>query len=189
MLFSTSSSPAFSWHLQTDTLLFCTSALAMLGMREDTAPATMEALLEHVPPSQRRFLRQQRAVLRSGGRLPAFQAALEAGEYDLYLGEVRLEPNFDLSCLLAEDGSLNFSGYRSEAVSAALEAYLASGAQGRADAAAALSLAVCRESPILPLCFERHSILSNWGGLKAYTATQSNLFYHFTQWDLGNRIS
>ena len=50
MLFSTSSSPAFSWHLQTDTLLFCTSALAMLGMREDTAPATMEALLEHVPP-------------------------------------------------------------------------------------------------------------------------------------------
>ena len=120
---------------------------------------------------------------------PAFQAALEAGEYDLYLGEVRLEPNFDLSCLLAEDGSLNFSGYRSEAVSSALEAYLASGAQGRADAAAALSLAVCRESPILPLCFERHSILSNWGGLKAYTATQSNLFYHFTQWDLGNRIS
>ena len=75
MLFSTSSSPAFSWHLQTDTLLFCTSALAMLGMREDTAPATMEALLEHVPPSQRRFLRQQRAVLRSGGRLPGAACA------------------------------------------------------------------------------------------------------------------
>jgi len=47
----------------------------MLGMREDTAPATMEALLEHVPPSQRRFLRQQRAVLRSGGRLPGAACA------------------------------------------------------------------------------------------------------------------
>ena len=75
MLFPTTSSPAFAWHLQTDTLLFCTSALAMLGMREDTAPATMEALLEHVPPRQRRFLRQQRAVLRSGGRLPGAACA------------------------------------------------------------------------------------------------------------------
>lgn len=74
-MFSTFSSPAFTWHLQTDTLIFCTSALAMLGMREETAPATMEALLEYVPPRQRRFLRQQRAVLRSGERLPGAACA------------------------------------------------------------------------------------------------------------------
>lgn len=114
-----------------------------------------------------------------------FQTALEAGEYDLYLGEVRLEPNFDLSALLAENGSLNFSGYRSDGISAALDAYLAAGSDTRAEAAAALSAAVCQEAPILPLCFEEHSILSGWGSLEHCTATQSNLFYHIQDWTLG----
>ncbi len=114
-----------------------------------------------------------------------FQTALEAGEYDLYLGEVRLEPNFNLSALLAEDGSLNFSGYRSDSLSAALEAYLAADADGRAETAAALAAAVCQEAPILPLCFEEHSILSGWGSLEYCTATQSNLFYHIQDWTLG----
>lgn len=113
-----------------------------------------------------------------------YQTSLEAGAYDLYLGEVRLEPNFDLSALLAEDGSLNFSGYRSDGISAALDAYRAASSDTRAEAAAALSAAVCQEAPILPLCFEEHSILSSWGSLAYCTATQSNLFYHIQDWTL-----
>lgn len=70
MAFPTYSSPAFIWHLSTDGVIFCTSALAMLGMHADSAPATMEDLLACLPPRQRRFLRQQRSALRLGARLP-----------------------------------------------------------------------------------------------------------------------
>lgn len=75
MLFPAYSSPAFVWHLSTDGVIFCTSALAMLGMRADSAPATMEELLACLPPRQRRFLRQQRSALRLGSRLPGLSCS------------------------------------------------------------------------------------------------------------------
>lgn len=118
---------------------------------------------------------------------PDYQLALTAGEYDLYLGEVRLEPDFDLTVFFDLDGSLNFSGYSADEITASLAAYLASGGEGRVDTAHALSLAISQAAPILPLCFIRHSILSNWGSLGSYAATQTDLFYHFQDWDLGGK--
>lgn len=115
----------------------------------------------------------------------AYRAALEAREYDLYLGVVKLEPNFDLSPFFDLDGSLNFSGFSADEINASLAAYLAADGERRADRAYDLSLAVSQAAPILPLCFLKHSILSNWGSLGSYAATQSNLFYHIQDWDLG----
>lgn len=117
---------------------------------------------------------------------PGYSQALEDGEYDLYLGEVRLEPNFDLTPFFDLNGSLNFRSFRTDEISSALAAYLAAGQESRANRAYALSLALSQEAPILPLCFEEHSILCNWGTLSAYAATQSNLFYHIQDWDLGS---
>ncbi|MGM9537291.1 MAG: ABC transporter substrate-binding protein [Candidatus Onthomonas sp.] len=114
----------------------------------------------------------------------AYCAALEAGAYDLYLGVVKLEPNFDLTPFFDLDGSLNFSGFSADEINASLAAYLAADGEGRAGRAYDLSLAVSQAAPILPLCFLKHSILSNWGSLGSFAATQSNLFYHFQDWDL-----
>lgn len=116
-----------------------------------------------------------------------YQEALAAGEYDLYLGEVRLEPDFDLTPFFDLDGGLNFSGFSADEITASLSAYLASGGESRVDTAHALSLAISQAAPILPLCFIRHSILSNWGSLGSYAATQTNLFYHIQDWDLGGK--
>ena len=37
-----------------------------------------------------------------------YEAALAAGEYDLYLGEVKLTKNMDLSCFFEENGAVSF---------------------------------------------------------------------------------
>jgi len=39
-----------------------------------------------------------------------YHAALRAGNFDLYYGEVRLPPNFDLSAFFSANGSLNYGG-------------------------------------------------------------------------------
>lgn len=74
--FSTYSSPSFLWHVTTDRLIFCVSALASLGLAEGNAPATMEALLEHLPARQRLLLQQQRTSLladsKASGRTGAY---------------------------------------------------------------------------------------------------------------------
>lgn len=41
-------------------------------------------------------------------------SALEAGRFDLYLGEVALTADFDLSALLASDGALNYGRWQDE---------------------------------------------------------------------------
>ena len=42
------------------------------------------------------------------------RAALEAGRFDLYLGEVALTADFDLSALLSSDGALNYGRWQDE---------------------------------------------------------------------------
>lgn len=116
-----------------------------------------------------------------------YQEALEAGEYDLYLGLVRLEPDFNLHAFFDLDGSLQFSAFAADEITAALEDYDASNAGQRVDRAKALSLAISEQAPILPLCFLRHSILSHWGSLGSSAATQTNLFYHIQDWTLDAR--
>ncbi len=115
----------------------------------------------------------------------AYQQALREGDYDLYLGEVKLGPDLDPSALVGEQGSLNFSGFHSEAVERALEGYRLAGSEERPAAAGSLSRALAQECPILPVCFEEHSVLTGWGTVEKLTSTQSDLFYGFEDWMLG----
>lgn len=47
----------------------------------------------------------------------AYLNALRAGNYDIYLGEVRLSANFDLSPFFSDDGALNYGGMASSSIS------------------------------------------------------------------------
>jgi peptide/nickel transport system substrate-binding protein len=117
-----------------------------------------------------------------------YREALKAGNYDLYLGEVVLGANFDLSPLLDKKGSLNFSGYETKELSAAAKAYHQAGRDSRADAAAKLFTQLSQEAPFVPVCFKCESILSRTGSLVRLTPTQSNRFYHFWEWVLDEQV-
>lgn len=117
-----------------------------------------------------------------------YRAALKAGNYDLYLGEVVLSGNFDLSDLLAPGGSLNFSKYQSKTLTAAERSYRKSGRDTRAKAAKQLFTLLRDEAPIVPVCFRTGSVLSRSGVVARPRATQSNLFHALWEWGVDEKV-
>lgn len=105
-----------------------------------------------------------------------YTAALKAGAFDLYLGEVRLTGDFDVTELLT--GSLNYGRY--DAAASGLETlladYISYSGDTRAIAGEDLWLYFAQEVPILPLCFTRESMLTRWEAALSPTPVQSDLF-------------
>ncbi len=106
--------------------------------------------------------------------------ALETGDYDLYYGEVQLTADWDWTSLLA--GSLNYGGYSSEAMNAAMAEYQAS--PNGEEAMEALCQVFQAEQPIIPLCFKSTAVLAQSHVLEHNTHTQANPFYNISQWDI-----
>lgn len=101
-----------------------------------------------------------------------YLAALEADEFDLYLGEVTLTADFDLTSLLGPNGSLNYGGYTNTQMDS-LRAFLRSSGKGNA-----LLKLFQAEAPFAPLCFKNHSVLTQWQAISGLDPTRQNPFYH-----------
>ncbi|HJH61928.1 MAG TPA: ABC transporter substrate-binding protein [Firmicutes bacterium] len=133
------------------------------------------------------FLADSLAALGVGATVSAlpweeYLAALSGGQFDLYVGEVRMTGDFDPTALLA--GGLNYGGYTSSTGSALLADWR--GAQGtqRSRAAAQLWDAFAQDAPIAPLCFKRGSLLVRWGMARNIQPTQADLFWNLEQWQV-----
>lgn len=105
-----------------------------------------------------------------------YTAALKAGDFDLYLGEVRLTGDFNVTELLT--GDLNYGGYDAAAsgLGALLAEQISYSGDTRAMASEDLWLSFAQEVPILPLCFTRESMLTRWEAKLSPTPVQSDLF-------------
>lgn len=115
-------------------------------------------------------------------RLPwqDYLAALAAGRFDLYLGQVRLPGDFDVTELLT--GSLNYGGYASEELTAALAARKGAVGEARGQAAEELWALFVREAPVAPLCFTRSSLLVRWGVVEGLSPTWGDPFHGMEDW-------
>lgn len=113
-----------------------------------------------------------------------FSKALDQRDFDLYLGEVKLTSDFDITELVSKKGSLNYGGYSDSNMDQLLTAYQTATAKKRSTAASKLYEAIADEAPIVPLCFKNNSVLTHWGSESEITPTQQNLFYQFTDWKL-----
>ena len=111
-----------------------------------------------------------------------YTAALSSGDFDLYLGEVRLTADFDLSPLLSRSGALNYGRWEDEETETLLAAFRAASGEGRADAATALYARLAEAAPLVPLCFKNWSVLTHWGQLAGLTPTAQNIFSGFDGW-------
>lgn len=111
-----------------------------------------------------------------------FTAALASGDFDLYLGEVVLTADFDLSALLSPTGSLNYGRWQDEQVDVLLSALRGAGESSRPDSAAALFSYLNEQVPIAPICFKNGSVLTQWGQLSGLAPVRSNVFYQLENW-------
>ena len=110
-----------------------------------------------------------------------YTAALAAGNFDLYYGEVKLTADWDLSSLLGAGGSLNYGGWSDPQTDQLLSAYAA--AEDRSAAMEALCTRLAEQVPILPVCFSTSSVLYQAGVITGLTPTAAEPFY-----DLGSCV-
>ena len=111
-----------------------------------------------------------------------YAAALSRGDFDLYLGEVVLTADFDLSALLSSSGSLNYGGWRDAQTDALLSALRAAQGEGRKSAADTLFTHLNQQVPIAPICFKNGSVLTQWSRLSGLDPVRGNVFHHLEGW-------
>lgn len=106
-----------------------------------------------------------------------YTKALEQGNFDLYLGEVTLTADFDLTPLLSKDGALNYGGFFDGELEALLLSLRMAGEDSRSQAAGAFLEQFQADAPFAPLCFKNHAVLTRWGSVSGLSPTRQNPFY------------
>ena len=107
-----------------------------------------------------------------------YLSALNARQFDLYLAQVNLTADFDLTRLVGSGGALNYTGWSASRTDALLRDFLAAPEDERGRAAAELCDELAQQCPISPLCFKRSSVLVRpESELSALTPTRANVFY------------
>lgn len=106
------------------------------------------------------------------------QLSLKA--FDLYLGQVRLTADGDLTGLVS--GALNYSDYQSGEARERLNYYHSAPEELREGALAALCEVLLEDVPFTAIGFKHRSVLSPWGEISGLAPVQSNVFYRFSAW-------
>lgn len=106
----------------------------------------------------------------------AYVAALQAGSYDLYLGNLSLTADMDLSPLLAPGGAAAYGVPANSATLAAFNTWRTGGALS------ALTTAYTSEMPFIALCFKTGSVTFTPGLSGTVNPTVQNVFYGIAGW-------
>ena len=120
--------------------------------------------------------------------------ALEEGEYDMYYGEVKMNPDWDLGYLFEPytvtrdpddmDKGMNYANCFDEQYTALYDAYLASPEDARSLAFSTVCQYVMENMAIVPVCFERQQMLTHRGVISGADATQYDIFNRFYNWTI-----
>ena len=120
--------------------------------------------------------------------------ALESGNYDMYYGEVRMTPDWDLSYLFKPytvyrdpektQKGMNYANCFDEQYINAYAAYLGAGEENRNMAFSDLAKLITESGAIIPICFERQELLTHRGVISGISCTQFDIFNRFYEWTI-----
>ena len=164
-----------------------TEALAAAGYGEET-PVELTLLVNSENSFKQAMAEEIARQLSVSGvtvtvsalRWDAYCAALQGGHYDLCFAEAKLTADWDLSPLLT--GEARYGSCVTEALCAALDAYLRSDDSHTAETFAALCAAVREDVPFTPVCFKHLSLLLPSGTVTGAAPTCTDPFAGFADW-------
>ena len=111
-----------------------------------------------------------------------FLAALENGNFDLFYGQVRLQPDFDLWELIG--GTLAFGGMDLLINPLFVENFIAAGQSGRADAATNLNRAILHAVPFVSIGFRYEYLFTQRGVVSNLNPSQERVYRDVFSWIL-----
>lgn len=106
-----------------------------------------------------------------------YMRALERGNFDIYYGETRLTPDFDIRPLVAKDGALNYGNFDNEEFEATLTASRA------AEDKTAFYQTFSETLPVIPLAFERSQVVTRAGLMHNFEPYPYQLFAGVQNWE------
>ena len=112
----------------------------------------------------------------------AFLAALESGNFDLFYGQVRLQPDFDLWELIG--GTLAFGGTDLLINPLFVDNFIAAGQSGRADAASHLNSAILHAVPFVSIGFRYEYLFTQRGVVSNLNPSQERVYRDVFSWIL-----
>ena len=111
-----------------------------------------------------------------------YLAALSEGRFDLYYGEYKMTADWDMTPLLYTGGSLNYGSWSDPLTDSLLETCYRTDDSSRAGALEAVCRRLQSQTPIVPICFKRTSVLLPYGAVDAITPTAADPFYGLENW-------
>jgi len=111
-----------------------------------------------------------------------YVTALEAGDFDLYYGEVKLTADFDLTPLLS--GGLNFGGVNDGYYVKLILDFLTASGTRKSSAANKLCAYILENAPLAVIGFKQHSVVTARGAVIGMKPLQGNLFGNVTAWTI-----
>jgi len=109
-----------------------------------------------------------------------FMDALRGGNFDLFYGQVRLQPDFDLSPIL--HGELAFGGIEGLVSPRVIDDFLASMPSNRGEMATAMGAAIFAEAPIATIGFRNLAVATQRGVVAGLSPTQDNVYHNVWDW-------
>ena len=113
--------------------------------------------------------------------------ALEAGDFDMYFGEIKLMADFNPACLLALDGVRNYGNITDPYYGKLIDIFLTASYEDSRLRAEELCKYIYDTAPIIPICFKSQEVLTHRGVVSGMSPTQYDVFHRFEDWtiDLG----
>lgn len=109
---------------------------------------------------------------------------LKAGTYNLYIGEARLMPDFDLTPMLTRGGSLNYGGITDETCGELARAFLATQGEEHTEAAGELCEYIRDKAFIVPIGYKKTAVITHLGVVKGMAPSYSGIFAGITDWTI-----
>ena len=108
--------------------------------------------------------------------------ALERGQFDLYLAEVYLTADFDLTSLISPQGELNYGGWNDAAIPGLLDNVRRAQGEERVERMTTLLRYLNQNAPIAPICFREGTVLTQYDRVENLSPVQGNVFSNLSQW-------
>ena len=113
-----------------------------------------------------------------------YQEALSNGVFDIAYCEVKLTPDFDLTCILAPGGQANYSRGGDYTHTENIDAFLAADDANRQKACDDMCQYIAEKAAIVPICYEKHQMITHEGVVSNITVNQGEPLFCFQEWKI-----
>lgn len=109
-----------------------------------------------------------------------YLSRLQRGQFDMYLAEVRLTADYDVSSLIATNGAANYGGYSDQV----MDAHLANFLSGSTSSITQFYNYFQQQTPIAPLCFKQNTVIAPTQSVTGLNPSVSTPFYQIENWQI-----